>query len=147
MAYNDKKNSDGNRVIGGTVELIGDQPIESVSTQEFGREIAEEAFMNEPVTVLLADTTDDSAPTHGVFSVNGTNQPVLRGVPTIIKRKYLEVIARCRETKYNQRTINPMEPDRIEMVARHAFSYPFQVLDDKNPKGNAWLKSVMADPA
>jgi hypothetical protein len=146
MVYR-KKNSNGNEVINDNVELITDQQIESVSTKEFDREIAEEAFMNEPVTVLLADTNDDSAPTHGVFSVNGTNQPILRGVPTVIKRKYLEVIARCKETKYNQRTANPMEPDRIEMVQRTAFAYPFQVVEDKNPKGRAWLAAVMADPA
>ncbi len=132
---------------GSSVVITPDQSLEMPATAEFGREMAEEAFMAEPVTVMLADTTDDNAPTHALFSVNGVTQPLLRGMPTIIKRKFVEALARCKETKYNQRHSNPMEPDRIEMVSRTALAFPFQVIEDKNPKGRAWLSAVLAEPA
>jgi hypothetical protein len=59
----------------------------------------------------------------------------------------VEVLARCKETKYSQHTSNPNEPDRIEMRARTALSYPFAVIEDQNPKGAAWLKAVIAEAA
>ena len=135
------------KIIAGEIELSDDQSVEPVVASELGQGVEEEAFMNEPVTVLLAETTDENLNPMPVLSVNGTCQPLLRGVPTVIKRKYVEVLARCKETKYNQRTANPMEPDRIEMVARTALSYPFQVIDDKNPKGATWLRAVLAEAA
>lgn len=143
------KNSNGNLVINDAIEIMpeGGQSIESIVTQEFSREVFEEAFMNESVVVLVADTTDENLNPMPTPSVNGVTQPIMRGVPTRIKRKYLEVLARCKETKYSQRTANPMEPDRIEMVPRTAFTYPFQVIEDLNPKGGAWLKAVMAEAA
>ena len=143
------KNSNGNLVINDAIEIMPEdgQSIESIVTKEFDREVFEEAFMNEMVTVMVADTTDENVNPMPTPSVNGVMQPIMRGVPTRVKRKYLEVLARCKETKFSQRTANPMEPDRIEMVPRTAFTYPFQVIEDQNPKGGAWLKAVMAEAA
>lgn len=132
---------------GSKLELHDDQSLETPATTDFGREMQEEAFMNEPVTITLQDTADENAPPHIMLSVNGTTQPLMRGVPTVVKRKFLEVLARCKESKYSQRASNPMEPDRIEMITRTAFAYPFELVEDKNPKGRAWLKAVIAEAA
>lgn len=130
---------------GSKVELIADQSIETPATTEFGREMSEEAFMNELVTVYLHDTTDENAAPHFICNVNGSNQPFFRGATQIVKRKFVEVLARCKESRYTQRTANPFEPDRIEMVQRTALAYPFDMSEDKNPKGRAWLKAVLAE--
>lgn len=143
-----KKNSDGSKQIGDSNVIVqGDQSIETPSTTEFSREIAEEAFMNEIVTVEIATTTDENQPSHVVLNVNGVNQPIFRGVPTPVKRKFVEVLARCKETKYTQHQLNPYEPDRIEMRAKTALVYPFQVLEDNNPKGRAWLQAILSEAA
>jgi hypothetical protein len=132
-------------VINDNVEVKSDQSIEPVVTNEIGRVAAEEAFMNELVLIEVAESTDENQPNHVVLSVNAVTQPVFRGVPTLVKRKYVEVLARCKESKYSQHTTNPNEPDRIEMRQRTALAYPFQVLEDKNPKGKAWLAAVLAE--
>jgi hypothetical protein len=75
------------------------------------------------------------------------NQPIIRGVPTDVKRKYVEILARMKETRYSQHTNNPSAPDQIEMRARHGLSYPFDLVEDKNPRGRAWLNHVLAEPA
>ena len=75
------------------------------------------------------------------------NQPLIRGVPTTVKRKYVEILARMKETKYTQVTRNPSAPDQIDMVARHGLSYPFDLVEDKNPRGRAWLQNVLAEAA
>jgi hypothetical protein len=124
---------------------IGIEPV-SVAT-DFKRLVEDEAFMNEPVTIEIHPSTDENQPPVVTLNVNGTNQPVIRGVPTTIKRKYLEVLIRMKETKYTQHTPNPMEPDRIQTVGRTAQVYPYQILEDANPKGRAWAAHIQAEAA
>ena len=131
------------------VEIIDDAPvIETVSeSRDFRQLAADEAFMNEMVTVYVHPTTDENQPPQVVVNCNGVNQPIIRGVPTMIRRKYVEILARMKETKYTQVTPNPAAPDVSEMRARHGLVYPFEVLEDKNVRGRAWLNNVMAEPA
>jgi len=131
------------------VEILDDEPVVEPVSQAKDLEIllSSEAFMNEMVTVMVHSTTDENQAPHVIVNVNGTNQPIIRGYPTQVKRKYVEVLARMKETRYTQRTPNPSAPDQIEMVARHGLAYPFDLIEDSNPKGRAWLNNVLAEPA
>ena len=131
------------------VEITDDTPtIEPVSQNvDFKKLAAEESFMNEPVTIMIHSTTDENQAPHVIVNCNGINQPIIRGVPTEVKRKYVEILARMKETRYTQITPNPAAPDVSEMKSRTAFAYPFDLVEDKNPKGKAWLNNVMAEPA
>ena len=131
------------------MEIIDDEPvIETVAeSRDFSKLASDEAFMNELVTVMVHATTDENQPNHVVVNCNGMNQPLIRGVPTTVKRKYVEILARMKETKYTQITRNTSAPDQIDMVARHGLSYPFDLVEDKNPRGRAWLQNVLAEQA
>lgn len=131
------------------VEILDDAPVVETVAQsaDFRRVAAEEAFMNEMVTVMIHSTTDENQAPHVIVNVNGTNQPIIRGVPTTVRRKYVEVLARMKETKYTQVTPNPAAPDVSELRARHGLAYPFELIEDKNPIGRAWLSNVLAEPA
>lgn len=131
------------------VEIIDDAPvIETVAeSRDFRQLAADEAFMNELVTVYVHPTTDENQSPHVILNCNGVNQPIVRGVATQIRRKYLEILARMKETKYTQVTPNPAAPDVSELRARHGLVYPFEVMADNNPRGRAWLNNVMAEPA
>lgn len=131
------------------IEIVDDAPvIETVAeSSDFGAMAASESFMNELVTILVHSTTDENQAPHVIVNCNGVNQPIMRGVPMQVKRKYVEILARMKETKYSQVTRNPSAPDQIDMVARHGLSYPFDLVEDKNPKGRAWLSHVLAEPA
>jgi hypothetical protein len=131
------------------MEIIDDEPvIETVAeSRDFSKLASDEAFMNELVTVMVHSTTDENQPNHVVVNCNGMNQPLIRGVPTTVKRKYVEILARMKETKYTQVTRNASAPDQIDMVARHGLSYPFDLVEDKNPRGRAWLQNVLAEQA
>jgi hypothetical protein len=109
--------------------------------------VSSEAFMNEPVTIRLHETSDENLQQVAVLNCNGVNQPVARGTTVTIKRKFIEILARMKETKYTQRMLNPSEPDRMEMVPRSGLVYPFEVLEDKNPKGREWVSHILAEPA
>ena len=136
-----------NKMVG--IEINDDEPtVEPVAgNKDFSEIVTQEAFMNEPVTVLVHATTDENQPPQVIVNCNGMNQPIIRGYPTEIKRKYVEILARMKETKYTQHTPNPSEPDRIVMAARHGLAYPFDVVEDKNPRGRAWLNNVLAEHA
>ena len=131
------------------MEIIDDEPvIETVAeSRDFSKLAADEAFMNELVTVMVHSTTDENQPNHVVVNCNGMNQPLIRGVPTTVKRKYVEILARMKETKYTQITRNASAPEQIDMVARHGLSFPFDLVEDKNPRGRAWLQNVLTEAA
>jgi hypothetical protein len=131
------------------IEISDDAPtIDLVSElKDFAALASSEVFMNEQVTIMVHSTTDENQPPQVIVNCNGMNQPIIRGYPTTIKRKYVEILARMKETKYSQVTRNPAAPDQIDMVARHGLSYPFDLVEDKNPRGRAWLNNVMAEPA
>ena len=131
------------------IEIVDDAPtVETVAAStDFRALAASEAFMNELVTIMVHSTTDENQAPHVIVNCNGVNQPILRGVPMQVKRKYVEILARMKETKYSQVTRNPSAPDQIDMVARHGLSYPFDLVEDSNPKGRAWLNNVLAEPA
>lgn len=131
------------------VEVLDDAPvIETVSeSKDFGQLAADESFMNELVTVMVHASTDENQAPHIIVNCNGTNQPIVRGVPTKIRRKYVEILARMKETKYTQVTPNPAAPDVSELRARHGLAYPFEVMEDPNSRGRAWLSNVLAEPA
>ena len=100
-------------------------------------------FMEELVTVRIEPSGIPGEVTP-VVSVNGVNQPIMRGVPTVIKRKYLEASARSRVTTVQQRLADPANPSSIKQVLTSVPAYPFVVLEDKNPRGHAWLESIVA---
>ena len=131
------------------MEIIDDEPvIETVAeSRDFSKLASDEAFMNELVTVMVHSTTDENQPNHVVVNCNGMNQPLIRGVPTTVKRKYVEILARMKETKYTQVTRNASAPEQIDMVARHGLSFPFDLVEDKNPRGRAWLQNVLTEAA
>jgi hypothetical protein len=131
------------------VEVHTDQTPEPVLALEGLDKVArEEAFMNEMVEILVHTTTDENAPPMVLLNVNGTNQPIPRGVPVKVRRKYVEVLARCKETKYRQPDRDMMNPEQgNEMLGRTGQVYPFQLVSDPNPKGPAWLAAVQAEAA
>jgi hypothetical protein len=131
------------------IEIVDDTPtIEPVSQAvDFRLMAANEAFMNELVEIMIHSTTDDNQAPHVIVNCNGINQPIMRGVPMKVRRKYVEILARMKETKYSQVTPNPAAPDVSELRPRHGLAYPFDMISDANPRGRAWLTHVLAEPA
>jgi hypothetical protein len=128
--------------------LNQDQPdIQTVAESDLGRIAREEAFMHEPVKIVVHATTDPNAPPYVRLTVNGDGVTVFRDVPTVIKRKHLEVLARMKETRIAQN----MQPDANGEITINnlrsytGLAYPFVVVEDKNPKGGAWLANILAE--
>jgi hypothetical protein len=108
--------------------------------------VKEAKFMEEIVEIEIAPDTNENAQPMVVLNVNGINQPVWRGYPTPVRRKFVEVLARMKETRYSQRPTDFINPETSNaMIPRTGQAYPFQVLKDPNPKGYAWLRQILAE--
>jgi hypothetical protein len=108
--------------------------------------IRDAAFMEDFVEVEVHPSTNENDPGHVILNVNGVNQPIFRGVPTKVRRKFIEVLARMKQTSYTQRPTDYINPERSnELIPRTGLAYPFQVLNDPHPKGNAWLRGILAE--
>lgn len=107
----------------------------------------DEAFMNERVVIMIPKSSDQNQAPYVLLNVNGRNQHVQLDRPVAVRRMFVEVLARMKETRYSQETPNPMQPDQIANVASHTNVYPFSIVRDENPRGFAWLQHILAEPA
>ncbi len=100
------------------------------------------AFMEELVVIQVPKSHDPNSSPFITLNVNGMNQIIFRGQrPVAIKRKYLEVLARMQETRYEQEWVE--NNTRIITHESIAMVYPFNVLLDRNPKGAPWLQGIL----
>ena len=103
-----------------------------------------EAFMNEPVMVTVMSGGKDNEAPYVPVAVNGVTQMFKRDTPIVVKRKYVERLARAKETGYDQ-TVDDRLGERMNTLHnRHSLRYPFQVIRDDNRRGAAWLRSILA---
>ena len=79
----------------GVVPTFSAEDIESPVTM---KDAELEAFMNEPVMVTVLSSGKDNEMPYVQVAVNGVTQMFLRDQPIVVKRKYLERLARAKET-------------------------------------------------
>ncbi len=126
------------------LEVHDDLQPEEIRDADLDKAVKEEAFFNEIVTVVIHPSASENDPDHVIVSVNGTTQPIFRGVETKVKRKYVEVLAHMYETKYSQPTRDSMNPESgNQLMGRSALAYPFQIQHDPNPIGPSWLARLL----
>ena len=117
--------------------------IEPVSENDFAKKADQESFANDILTIIVAqDNSKDALPVI-VPAVNGVNQPIIRGQKLGVKRKFVEALARCTTTTYEQATPDPRKPQNIQMIERTALTYPFTVYNDPHPNGREWLQAIL----
>jgi hypothetical protein len=84
-----------------------------------------------------------------IVTVNDVHNRVVipRGQTVTVKRLHVEVLARMRETRFTQPVRNMSDPESGNvLLPQHAQVYPFEILEDKNPRGRAWLERLFAEP-
>lgn len=129
--------------LGGELERIGfDANGKRIRSKKWHEEMA---FMNEIVTVRVHPTTDKNAnPIPDVY-VNGRVQRFVRGEEVKCRRCFVEVLARAKSTTFdNLKTKGPDGEDKYVYPSHTAEVFPFVVIGD-SPKGEAWLKRVLAE--
>lgn len=106
---------------------------------------AELAFMEENVEVMVHDSTDPNAENPVQVSCNGRNQFFWRNQPQVVKRKFVEILARAKTTAISTVEARDLTGERTMRIDRSsALRYPFSVIRDENPRGASWLRNVLA---
>ncbi len=106
------------------------------------------AFMEEKLLIEVHTTTDKSKEPIPCVSVNGVNQYIVRGRQQLIKRKFVQELARAKEEAITTPFAKDANGfDTYNIAKRHALKYPFSVLEDKNPRGRDWLSQILAEAA
>lgn len=101
-------------------------------------------FNEEIIEVMVHESADKNASMIVETWVNGVPQRFIRGVPIKCKRKYVEVLARAKNIGITTDAGRKDSGEAYTNIRRtSALMYPFSVLSDENPKGRAWLKSLI----
>lgn len=129
----------------GTPDLI-ETNVTEINSQEFQDKADTLRFMNEMVVVYIQETAEPDADDQFFIGVNGQQVAFVRGQRYQIKRYILEGLARCRPVHYSNEEYREGNIDKVRWPSRRGVRYPFQVVEDKNPAGQEWLRRVMLEP-
>lgn len=106
----------------------------------------EMAFANEMVRVRVHATTDKNAHPLPEVYVQGRVQRFPRGEEIMVRRCFVERLARAMATTYgNLKIKGPDGEDKYVYPPSTAEVIPFTVIGD-TPKGEAWLKGILTNP-
>lgn len=127
-------------------ELLGTiTEVEPVSAYGSGDKVAKLAFMEEHVDVIVHESADPNAEPIVETWCNGIAQRFVRGQVQTVRRKYVEILARAKNTGITTKADVDRSGNANTTISKHtALKYPFSVMRDDNPKGAVWLKQVMA---
>jgi hypothetical protein len=126
-----------------------DKGLYDVDGPEFNDKMKLLAFMEEPVEVMIHQTSEKDADQAFDIQVNGRPQIFVRGGKYIVRRKFVEGLARAKPVHYdNEEYMQETAQGGVRAVrypSRRGLRYPFTVIEDKNPNGAAWLQRVLAE--
>lgn len=109
---------------------------------------AQEAiFMEEFVEVMLHESTDENAENPVFTACNGVPQYFSRGQVQRVRRKYVAILASCKEHAISTPEYTAGDGSRAMAIKRtSSLKYPFSMINDPNPRGPAWLRSLLQAP-
>lgn len=106
---------------------------------------ADASFMEERVVVRVAPSANKDDPKIVEVWNNGVPQRMIRGEWTIVKRKYVEVMARAKPFGITTPEITDANGDRTTKIETHnGLLLPFE-MRDQNPIGQAWLQRILQE--
>ena len=104
-------------------------------------------FNEEMVEVMLHESTDENAENPVFTSCNGVPQYFFRGQPQRVRRKYVAILASCKEHSVSTPEYTAGDGSRAMGIRRtSSLKYPFSIISDPNPRGAAWLKALLQSP-
>jgi hypothetical protein len=133
--------------VDGPARIEAESEIEVVDRPVTNNKLDLLKFMEEQVTVVVHRTADKMATPVPEVWVNGVVQRFVRGQKQVVKRKFVEALARARDLQYEQEVgVDRNTGEAMNrMVPVVGLKYPFDVLEDSNPKGRAWVQSLLQE--
>lgn len=119
--------------------------VEEIIT-DAGKSVAEhEAFMQDVLSIVVQSSGNDNETRMVYVSVNGRPIMLPRDEPVQVKRSYVEVLARCKKTDFDQKIDERLGEGMNNVFPRHSLKHPFTVVSDPaGVRGHEWLRGILA---
>jgi hypothetical protein len=106
-------------------------------------------FMEETMTIIVHDTTNETDDPIPHVTVNSVNQYFIRGTKMNVKRKFVQILARAKRTSFgNEKYTNAVGDESYRYPAHTAPEIQFSVIHDPSGSyGLAWLDGIRAEAA
>ena len=124
-----------------------DHQIESVGNlAKFDSWAEEMAFLEEPLIIQIHEDADPSAENPVMVYNNGRSCAIRRGVPQVIRRKFVEQLMRAKPETVRTK-IDTRDQDKVKnlIVKQASLKYPFSILRDDSPRSRAWQKKILSE--
>lgn len=122
---------------------VGTPALQVVQDRDLMKDVDIEKFMADELTIVIHKSTDKNALERVPVGVNGEQAWLPRDVKIKLPRRFVERLARAQEATF--RTDDNPDPrmDEGKLIRRtNGQAFPFAVLHDPNPRGQAWLAKV-----
>lgn len=154
-SYERKRGPDSNEVeiTGGGIESVADaksgRGIEIDTDRVISTDaLDQEAFMRDELEVFFNEPVNENEASFVEVNVNGDYRMVVRGNTAKLRRYHVAVLAAAKQSRVRQKKI--VAPDGsmgFQEESVLSLTYPFQVMNDPNPKqGAPWLKKLLQQP-
>lgn len=121
------------------IEKASDQPFDDEKMQML-------QFMNEPITIRIATSTDKNAEQCFELNINGRAEFFRRGETKTVKRYFVDHLMRMKQTVYGQdMVINKEGIKSYVYPSSTGLKYDFAIIRDDNPLGKSWERAVLAE--
>lgn len=101
-------------------------------------------FMNEPVTVRIATSTDQNADQIFEITINGKTELFQRGEVKTVRRCYVDRMCMLKQTSFDCRLVEKDGERQYIYPQTTGLRYDFGIVRDDNPLGASWLKHSLA---
>ena len=133
-------------ILGDGTLAAGGAPIQVIDSSALNDGYAEElAFMEEPIEIMVQETSDENAENPVIVGVNGIFKAFFRGQNTVAKRKFVDALIVKTSRVTTPKVKNYAGEDAFAIRQHSAHKFPFLVISDRNPRGTEWLRRRMAE--
>lgn len=136
------------------IALEGDAAIDVDPNAQYDIDVTAEmakaerlAFAEEQMVINIAPSSDRFPEDPVMVSVNGRACYIPRGRKCVVRRKYVERLARAVvDTIRQDLSTESLNPTKVNtLTISPSLKYPFSVVSDPNPRGPQWLQKILAE--
>jgi len=121
------------------IAQVSDQPFDDEKMQML-------VFMDEPVTIRIATSTDKNAEQCFELNINNRAEFFRRGETKTVKRYFVDRLLRLKQTVYGQDMVINKEGIKSYIYPPSTgLKYDFAIIRDDNPLGKSWERAVLAE--
>jgi hypothetical protein len=125
-------------------EALEPAHVQAVDKPVNGEKLANLAFMAEPVTIHIHDTSDPQAEQIFEIGNGGKRELFKRGETKTVQRKFVEVLLRAKITTFTQARRRGDDGVMYDMQVPHtSLRYPFSVVRDDHPRAKDWMQTML----